>query len=247
MTAFVSFLLVVTTLAVSASAQTAAKQPDAGDAAAGEAFFTGKGNCSSCHMVRGRGGILGPDLSNLARGRTVEQIEAALADPSARPSAPFYRSVSVRLRSGANCARAREIRRPVRSRAAGTRWQVPLDLEERRRGPHARAVSHAEGGRVSWGAPQSPRVFDATQRRHGSHRNVHRARSPRRRHHLRGDRAPERRRVAHLSRASERQPSQPAESHQREQRGAAGPQVDLRDVQLVAARPRRSRRSSSTA
>ena len=102
MTAFVSFLLVVTTLAVSASAQTAAKQPAAGDAAAGEAFFTGKGNCSSCHMVRGRGGILGPDLSNLARGRTVEQIEAALADPSTRPSAPSYRSVSVRLRSGPN-------------------------------------------------------------------------------------------------------------------------------------------------
>jgi mono/diheme cytochrome c family protein len=31
-----------------------------GDAAAGERFFTGKGNCSSCHMVRGRGGVLVP-------------------------------------------------------------------------------------------------------------------------------------------------------------------------------------------
>jgi len=35
-----------------------------GDAAAGERFFNGKGNCSSCHMVHGKGGILGPDLSD---------------------------------------------------------------------------------------------------------------------------------------------------------------------------------------
>jgi mono/diheme cytochrome c family protein len=35
----------------------------AGDAAAGQALFFGAGNCSSCHEVNGRGGIIGPDLS----------------------------------------------------------------------------------------------------------------------------------------------------------------------------------------
>src|SRR5690349_7492292 len=35
----------------------------AGDAAAGARFFEGTGNCANCHMVRGRGGVLGPDLS----------------------------------------------------------------------------------------------------------------------------------------------------------------------------------------
>src|SRR5215472_3717868 len=45
----------------------AAIHPAAGDVRAGESFFFGKGNCGSCHMVAGRGGTLGPDLSNLGR------------------------------------------------------------------------------------------------------------------------------------------------------------------------------------
>src|SRR5215472_10261627 len=83
------------------------------DPAAGERFFAGKGNCASCHMVRGRGGILGPDLSNVGRQRTPAQIEQALRDPGAaadapagrggrggRGAPPSYRAVTVRLRDG---------------------------------------------------------------------------------------------------------------------------------------------------
>ena len=33
----------------------------AGDAPAGERLFAGKGGCFGCHMVGGRGGVLGPD------------------------------------------------------------------------------------------------------------------------------------------------------------------------------------------
>ena len=62
----------------------AADNPAAGDATAGERFFLGRGNCSSCHMVRGKGGILGPDLSDLARERRIPQIEQALREPGAR-------------------------------------------------------------------------------------------------------------------------------------------------------------------
>src|SRR5207249_3197356 len=52
-----------------------------GDVAEGERYFAGKGNCFSCHMVRGQGGILGPDLSNIGRERRLAQIEQALRDP----------------------------------------------------------------------------------------------------------------------------------------------------------------------
>jgi alcohol dehydrogenase (cytochrome c) len=77
----------------------AAAHPAEGDAEAGETYFFGKGNCVTCHMVAGRGGILGPDLSNLGREARLAQIEAALRDPGALP-VPGYKFVSVRLRSG---------------------------------------------------------------------------------------------------------------------------------------------------
>jgi PQQ-dependent dehydrogenase (methanol/ethanol family) len=81
-----------------------------GDAAAGERFFAGKGNCGSCHMVQGRGGVLGPDLSNVGRERRPAQIEQALRDPGSTAQAgrggrggrgaPAYHAVTVRLRNG---------------------------------------------------------------------------------------------------------------------------------------------------
>ena len=83
-----------------------------GDAAAGGQFFNARGHCATCHMVRGRGGVLGPDLSNIGRDRTPAQIEQALRDPGApapsgsrdgralRGSGASYRAVTVRLRDG---------------------------------------------------------------------------------------------------------------------------------------------------
>ena len=87
----------------------AADHPAAGDPTAGERFFTGRGNCSSCHMVRGKGGILGPDLSDLARERRIAQIEQALREPgtpasSARrdrdEAAQSFKAISLRMRDG---------------------------------------------------------------------------------------------------------------------------------------------------
>jgi cytochrome c oxidase cbb3-type subunit 3 len=54
-----------------------------GDAAAGETIFWGKAGCSNCHRVLGRGGMLGPDLSNIGASRPVDQIREALLDPDA--------------------------------------------------------------------------------------------------------------------------------------------------------------------
>ena len=57
---------------------TAIDAPSAGDSAHGEQIFWGKGACGDCHMIRGRGGLLGPDLSNLAGRRKLYSIRDAL-------------------------------------------------------------------------------------------------------------------------------------------------------------------------
>jgi cytochrome c oxidase cbb3-type subunit III len=57
---------------------TAIDTPSAGDVANGESLFWGKGGCGTCHMIKARGGILGPDLSNLAGTRKVQNIVDAL-------------------------------------------------------------------------------------------------------------------------------------------------------------------------
>lgn len=57
---------------------TAIDTPSQGDVAAGEAVFWGSANCGSCHMIKGKGSILGPDLSNLAGTRKVQNIVDAL-------------------------------------------------------------------------------------------------------------------------------------------------------------------------
>lgn len=57
---------------------TASDTPSAGDVAAGESIFWSKGNCGSCHMIKGKGSILGPDLSNLAGTRKIQNIVDAL-------------------------------------------------------------------------------------------------------------------------------------------------------------------------
>jgi PQQ-dependent dehydrogenase (methanol/ethanol family) len=56
----------------------------AGDTAAGEGFFFGKGACGSCHMVASRGGVNGPDLSSIGKQLTLRQLDQALVDPVAR-------------------------------------------------------------------------------------------------------------------------------------------------------------------
>jgi putative heme-binding domain-containing protein len=57
---------------------TAIDAPSPGNVANGEAIFWGKGDCGSCHMLKGRGSIIGPDLSNLAGLRKTNSIIEAL-------------------------------------------------------------------------------------------------------------------------------------------------------------------------
>jgi PQQ-dependent dehydrogenase (methanol/ethanol family) len=77
----------------------AAENPAQGNTAAGQEFFFGRGQCGECHMVRGRGKAVGPDLSNVAREMTLNEIREVLRDPNSRIT-PGYRLVSVALKDG---------------------------------------------------------------------------------------------------------------------------------------------------
>jgi putative heme-binding domain-containing protein len=57
---------------------TAIDNPLPGDPAHGEQVFWGKGACGSCHMLGGRGGVIGPDLGNIAAQRKAAAISDAL-------------------------------------------------------------------------------------------------------------------------------------------------------------------------
>jgi len=57
---------------------TALDNPMRGDPVKGQAVFWGKGGCSSCHMINGRGSAVGPDLGNIAATRKTTAIHDAL-------------------------------------------------------------------------------------------------------------------------------------------------------------------------
>jgi putative heme-binding domain-containing protein len=63
-----------------------ARIPLPGDPASGRSIFFGAGQCSTCHMVAGQGGFLGPDLTAYGQTHTAEQIQAAITNPAARES-----------------------------------------------------------------------------------------------------------------------------------------------------------------
>lgn len=76
----------------------AAESTVPGDQTLGRQFFFGKGQCASCHMISGEGSAIGPDLSNIAREMTVDQIRESLLEPDKR-IAPGYGLVNLRLRN----------------------------------------------------------------------------------------------------------------------------------------------------
>src|SRR6266853_3265766 len=50
----------------------------------GKQLFYGDANCSLCHMVEGKGGRVGPDLSSVGESRTREAIIDSVRNPSRR-------------------------------------------------------------------------------------------------------------------------------------------------------------------
>jgi cytochrome c oxidase cbb3-type subunit 3 len=86
--------------------------PVAGDRTKGEQIFFVKGQCARCHMVKGRGGRLGPDLTRVGAARSVayltesirepdKELSLGMTDPNNHYVIPMeYETVTVRTRDG---------------------------------------------------------------------------------------------------------------------------------------------------
>jgi cytochrome c oxidase cbb3-type subunit III len=53
-----------------------------GDPAKGKRIFWETAGCSTCHMVQGRGGVLGPDLSRVGEARSADYLIDSIRQPS---------------------------------------------------------------------------------------------------------------------------------------------------------------------
>jgi len=67
-----------------------------GDNARGKAIFEGKGNCVTCHRVRGKGSRMGPELTDIGASRRGVQLEESILEPDAEilPQNRFLRVVT---------------------------------------------------------------------------------------------------------------------------------------------------------
>jgi putative heme-binding domain-containing protein len=70
-----------------------------GNAARGQALFTGKGQCQTCHSVAGVGSRTGPSLSEVGASRRAVELHRSLVDPSAEIRSD-QRPVRMTMRDG---------------------------------------------------------------------------------------------------------------------------------------------------
>jgi len=66
------------------SVQVKNSAPQMGNAARGKELFTGSAACATCHMVEGKGGRLGPDLTATGAARSLDYIFDSIRNPSRR-------------------------------------------------------------------------------------------------------------------------------------------------------------------
>jgi putative heme-binding domain-containing protein len=60
-----------------------APQKATGDVASGARLYAGKGGCAACHTIGGRGGAVGPDLSDIGARRNLAFLRESLINPEA--------------------------------------------------------------------------------------------------------------------------------------------------------------------
>ncbi len=73
--------------------------PITGNREEGEKIFFGSGLCGQCHMVKGKGGRLGPDLSRIGVARAVRHLIESLRQPD-KEITPGFETVTVVTRDG---------------------------------------------------------------------------------------------------------------------------------------------------
>lgn len=66
------------------SVQVKSSVPPAGNAVRGKELFNGSAACAGCHMMEGKGGRLGPDLTATGTARSVDYIVDSVRNPSRR-------------------------------------------------------------------------------------------------------------------------------------------------------------------
>jgi putative heme-binding domain-containing protein len=66
------------------SMQAKAPAQSIGDAAHGKVLFNGNAGCYTCHMIAGKGGRLGPDLTTTGSARSTTYLIESMRDPSKR-------------------------------------------------------------------------------------------------------------------------------------------------------------------
>lgn len=81
--------------------------PLPGSREAGEKIFFGRGLCSQCHMVNGRGGRFGPNLSRIGASRSPRYLVESIRDPS-KEIPPGYEPVVAITREGTRIAGVRK-------------------------------------------------------------------------------------------------------------------------------------------
>jgi len=74
-----------------------------GDASNGKALFFGKARCADCHMIQGRGGFLGSDLSDYGGALSAREIRRPIVAPAESANAN-KRMTTVRLRDSQQIA-----------------------------------------------------------------------------------------------------------------------------------------------
>jgi putative heme-binding domain-containing protein len=71
-----------------------------GDPEAGRrVFFDRRVGCAKCHSIEGRGGRIGPNLSNIAAAKTRDEILSSILNP-AQEKSPDYQGYIVRMNDG---------------------------------------------------------------------------------------------------------------------------------------------------
>lgn len=70
-----------------------------GDPKAGKGMFSGKAECSTCHMTNGQGGFIASDLSGYAADKTASEIRSVITDPNKNLD-PRKRTVAAKTADG---------------------------------------------------------------------------------------------------------------------------------------------------
>ncbi|HWW17445.1 MAG TPA: c-type cytochrome [Candidatus Saccharimonadales bacterium] len=66
------------------SVQVKTSSQPSGNAAHGKELFAGSGACATCHMIEGKGGRLGPDLTAAGTARSTDYLVDSIRNPSRR-------------------------------------------------------------------------------------------------------------------------------------------------------------------